>query len=422
MVYPPLPLGRTSGARRIISTRRTWHREAIAERRMKQDAAQAGLPLAICIGLFATAAPVPRSLIRFALYLMKFLGLFRLARRVTRDGLRIICYHGFAVGEEYKYRSTLFIRDDFFRRRVEYLRREGYPILLLRDALDALAAGRLPACATVITMDDGWRGVFTVGLPIIQEMEIPVTVYVATYYVENRMPVYTVTVSYLFWRATPRLVNLPRGIGTFDLECGAAKAEEAAQNFGAALPAGERLEFLKELAAVLDVSFHEIETQRLFEVMDEQQLRGLAAAGVDIQLHSHRHQWPLYDREEVESEIEENRRFLQRVVSSPLEHFCYPSGVYGLHQAEWLAKLGVKSATTIEPGLNYRDTPHFALRRLVDGGPVSDIEFDAEMTGFMEIVRLLRRGLRAGRGMKARKRVCRNEEGHPASPRNEGRA
>ena len=251
---------------------------------MKHDAALGGPPLAICIGLFATGAPVSRSIIRFALYLMKFLGLFRLARHVTRHGLRIICYHGFAVAEEYKYRRTLFIRDDFFRSRMEYLRREHYPILPLRDALDALAAGRLPPCSTVITMDDGWRGVYTVGLPIIRELEIPVTVYVTTYYVENRMPVYTVTVSYLFWRATPQLVHLPRGIGTFDLEREAAKAEETAQNFGAALPPDDRLEFLKELAAVLGVSFDEIERQHLFEVMDEQQLRGLAAAGIDIQL------------------------------------------------------------------------------------------------------------------------------------------
>ena len=388
---------------------------------MKQEDAQIGLPLAIGIGLFATATPIPRSIIRLALYLMKFLGLFRLARHLTGHGLRIICYHGLAVADEYKYRSTLFIKDDFFRRRMEYLRRERYPILSLRDALDALTAGRLPRCATVITMDDGWRGVYTLGLPIIRELEIPVTVYVATYYVENRMPVYTVTVSYLFWRATPQLVDLPRGIGTFDLGCEAAKAEEAAQNFGAALPARERLEFLKELAVFLDVSLDEIERQHLFEVMDEQQLRGLAAAGVDIQLHSHRHQWPLYDREVVESEVAENRRFLQRVVSHPLEHFCYPSGVYGLHQAEWLAELGVKSATTIEPGLNYGHTSRFALRRLVDGGPVSEIEFAAEMTGFMEVVRLLRHRLRAGRSMIARKRLYRDEEGRSPSPRGEGR-
>jgi len=107
------------------------------------------------------------------------------------------------------------------------------------------------------------------------------------------------------------------------------------------------------------------------------------------------------DRDKVISEINENRRFLERVAASPLEHFCYPSGVYGLHQAEWLAQLGVKRATTIEPGLNYRDTPRFALPRLVDGASVSDIEFAAEMTGFMEILRLLRRRIQSVRALAA---------------------
>jgi hypothetical protein len=72
--------------------------------------------------------------------------------------------------------------------------------------------------------------------------------------------------------------------------------------------------------------------------------------------------------------------------------------------------------------LNYGHTSRFALRRLVDGGPVSEIEFAAEMTGFMEAVRSLRRRLRAGRGMIARKRVHRNEDGRSPSPGNEGRA
>ena len=95
---------------------------------MKHNVSQVGLTLATCIGLFVAAPPIPRSVIRLVLYLAKYLGLFRLARRLTGCGLRIICYHGFAVGEEYKYRSTLFIRDEFFRKRMEYLRREGYPI------------------------------------------------------------------------------------------------------------------------------------------------------------------------------------------------------------------------------------------------------------------------------------------------------
>src|SRR5216684_934304 len=139
---------------------------------MKHNLAQDELSLAKIIGLFAATLPISRFIIRFALYIMNSLGLFRLARYITRDGLRIICYHGFAVAEEYKYRSTLFIRDDLFRRRMEYLQRQGYPILPLGEALEALNTDRLPPCATVITMDDGWLGVYSVGLPIIRELQI----------------------------------------------------------------------------------------------------------------------------------------------------------------------------------------------------------------------------------------------------------
>ena len=357
---------------------------------MRHDLVRFTAPLAKCLGLFTGGAAMAPGIFRCGLTLAKCLGLFRISRYITRDGLRIICYHGFAVAEEYKYRSRLFIRKELFRRRIEYLQRKRYPILPLRVAIEALDTGSLPPCATVITMDDGWAGVYSEALPIIKDLRIPVTVYVTTYYIEHPMPVYTVTLSYLFWCTKVRRVDLPRGLGTFQLESEAAKADSVAQEFGASLPPVDRFKFLKETAEALDVSFDKIEKQQLFRALDEQQLRDLGDAGVDIQLHTHRHQWSLDDRGKVELEIFENRQFLERIVSHPLEHFCYPSGVYGLHQGEWLTALGMKSATTIEPGLNYADTPRFALRRLMDGHPVSDIEFEAEITGFMELVRALR--------------------------------
>jgi peptidoglycan/xylan/chitin deacetylase (PgdA/CDA1 family) len=357
---------------------------------MKHDVMRFGLPVATSLGLFAGRIPISPTILRSALTVAKFLGLFRIARYITRNGLRIICYHGFAVAEEYKYRSRLFIRSELFRQRIEYLQKKSYPILPLGEAVEALGTGQLLPYATVVTMDDGWQGVYSVALPIIKEFRIPVTLYVPTYYIEHPMPVFTVTLSYLFWRTKARRVDLSRGLGTFVLDSEAEKAEALAQELGASLPPADRFNFLKETAEALEVSFDEIEQQQLFRVLDEQQLRHLAVAGVDIQLHSHRHEWPLDDREKVEREIVENRKFLERLVSHPLEHFCYPSGVYGPHQGEWLAALGVKSATTIEPGLNYADTPRFALRRLMDGHPVSDIEFEAEVTGFMEIVRAVR--------------------------------
>jgi peptidoglycan/xylan/chitin deacetylase (PgdA/CDA1 family) len=378
---------------------------------MKHDLMRLGLPVAPCLGLFAGRIAIPPAILRSALTVAKFLGLFRVARYMTRDGLRIICYHGIAVAEEYKYRSRLFVRIELFRRRIEYLRHKCYPILPLGESLEALDQGRLPACATVITMDDGWEGVYSVALPIIKELAIPVTLYVPTFYIQHPMPVFTVTLSYLFWRTKAHRAELPRDLGSFVLDSDAERAEAVAQELGATLPAADRLKFLKEMAEALDVSFADIETQHLFRVVDEQQLRELADAGVDIQLHSHSHQWSVDDsRTTVEAEIADNRRFLEKVVSHPLEHFCYPSGIHGPHQGGWLAVLGVKSATTIEPGLNYPNTPRFALRRLMDGHPVSDIEFEAEMTGFMEIVRALRER-RFFRMLRRRVRSYRDHDG-----------
>ncbi len=360
--------------------------------RMRLDPVRFRRAITNGLGRFAAKPPIASAILRSALTVIKLFGLFSVARYITRDGLRIICYHGFAVAEEHKFRSRLFIRKELFLCRIEYLRRNRFPIMGLSAAVEALYRDRLPPCATVITMDDAWQGVYSVALPILRQLGIPVTLYVPTYYIEHPMPVFPVTLSYLFWRTKARSVDLPRGLGTFRLDTEAETAETLAQEFGGSLPPAERLEFLKKTAEALAVPFDEIERQQLFRVADEQQLRQLADAGVDIQLHSHHHQWPLDDRKKVEWEIVENRKYLDRVASHALEHFCYPSGVHAPYQGEWLAALGVRSATTIKAGLNYVDTPRFMLHRLVDGHPVSDIEFEAEVTGFMDIVRALREG------------------------------
>src|SRR6516164_8282785 len=237
--------------------------------------------LAPLLGLFVGQVSIPLTILRSALIVAKFFGLFQIARYMTNDGLRIICYHGIAVAEEYKYRSRLFIRKELFRRRIEYLRRKRYPILPLGEAVEALALDRLPPCATVVTMDDGWEGVYSVALPIIKELAIPVTLYVPTYYIQHPMPVFSVTLAYLFWRTKARRVELLGGLGTYALD---SQAEQLAQELGASLPAADRLKFLREMAEALGVFFEDIETQRLFRALDEQQLRQLADAGVDIQL------------------------------------------------------------------------------------------------------------------------------------------
>ena len=115
----------------------------------------------------------------------------------------------------------------------------------------------------------------------------------------------------------------------------------------------------------------------------------LGGSGIDCQLHTHRHRFP-EDEAEAAREIAENRAALENVVSGPLEHFCYPGGVWSEEQWPVLESAGVRSAVTCQIGLNDDDTPPYALRRLLDAEDVSQIEFEAEMAGCLELLRKVR--------------------------------
>src|SRR5689334_14408586 len=92
------------------------------------------------------------------LRVLRALGAFALARRLTRKSLRILCYHGIALADEHLFRGNLFMQPATFAARLQLLRDVGYPVLALDEALHALAADRLPDNAVVITIDDGWVG------------------------------------------------------------------------------------------------------------------------------------------------------------------------------------------------------------------------------------------------------------------------
>jgi hypothetical protein len=59
-----------------------------------------------------------------------------------------------------------------------------------------------------------------------------------------------------------------------------------------------------------------------------------------------------------------------------------------------LTNLYIVSATTCEPGLNFRHTPRLALHRFLDGEDIDQIQFEAEMSGLNELLRRARAALK----------------------------
>lgn len=125
----------------------------------------------------------------------------------------------------------------------------------------------------------------------------------------------------------------------------------------------------------------------MLTLMRPDELRGLDAGLVDVQLHTHRHRVP-EDRELFLREISDNRAALVRAgrPANGLVHFCYPSGVYRPELLPWLREAGIESATTCEPGLAAANSDPLLLPRFIDHDSTPESEFKAWTSGLRALL------------------------------------
>ncbi len=331
------------------------------------------------------------------LYLCKWLGLFGLTRAWYSDRLRILCYHGFEQRDECDFRPQLFIKPGTFESRLAYLARQGIPVLPLPEALARMAAGTLPRGCTVITIDDGFQSTLTLAAPLLKKFALPSMVYVTTYYVEKRVPVFRLALQYLFWQAKVDDAAARRLAAEMPVLEVSHDTANASQVMWAVIRHGETLDsealrgaLLLRVADMLGLGGELDSTLVVFKLLAPEEVPRLAAFGVDVQLHTHRHRFPPESEAEARREILDNRRSLGAMLGREPAHFCYPSGVYHPFQWKLLESLGVASSTTCEPGLNSGATPRFGLKRFLDSEAISPIEYEAELAGFSEALRNFR--------------------------------
>lgn len=298
-------------------------------------------------------------------------GLFAFSRRTYRKSLRILAYHGLWTTPGYQYGNRLFMSPKQFERRMIWLKNSRYPVLPLDEAVRRLDDDSLPDHAVVITIDDGWSSTYSHMLPILEALDLPATGYVTTWYAEKQIPIVNVVVDYLLKRA-----------GQSSSKVSAITAE--IEKFPTV---NERGRALREYAAGLKQTSDEWWEGRQFHLMAPAELRDAARRKLDIQLHTHRHKSSDADSDHLKREIADNRAALAKACGRPEEtfcHFCYPSGVGHSSAVAILKGIGVRSATLGE-GVNPPGINPYRLNRFFDGRSVSETEFQAYLSGALEM-------------------------------------
>ena len=111
-----------------------------------------------------------------ALLSMRTDGYFR---RRNRNRATIVMYHG-VVARHRAHPNWSLLPADEFRWQMRHLR-DHYDVRPMSEVAEMLRrGGPLPANCAAITFDDGFRNNATVAFPILQELQLPATIYLAT--------------------------------------------------------------------------------------------------------------------------------------------------------------------------------------------------------------------------------------------------
>lgn len=334
-----------------------------------------------------------RSIIRTGLWACRLGGLFAVARRLTRRRLRVLCYHGFTLDDEAAFRPSLFISAENFARRMRHIARQGFPVISLDEAARLLEQDAIDHAPVVITIDDGFHSTHAIGGPELKAHGFPSTLYLTSYYFEKGGPILQLALAYICWKSPLTQVDLA-GLGlsddwgrqTLDGQTRGELANRLFETVCAAFDSDGRVAFARRLAARMEVDYEAIVISRKLSLLSRDELRDLAASGMAIELHTHRHVLP-EDSTDALREIADNRAVIETVTGRPARHFCYPSGIWSQSRFPALRMAGVATATTCEAGLARHGANLLALPRVLDDSRVSQIEFEAELSGISDLYR-----------------------------------
>ena len=104
---------------------------------------------------------------------------------IPDDGVRvsILGYHDFSETER---ETAMRIRTSKFRKQMEVIKKMDIPVISMADFIAWKDEGKtIPDKAIVITLDDGWKSVYTDAYPVLKEFGYPFTIYLYKDYVDG---------------------------------------------------------------------------------------------------------------------------------------------------------------------------------------------------------------------------------------------
>lgn len=323
----------------------------------------------------------------------------RLGRRANRAKAVVAMYHGFTAadthdGIENHEQKHLHVRT--FTAQLEFLKAH-YQVIPLGELIQALASGGpLPDRAAVITIDDGYRSIYTVAYPALKALQLPAAVFLATEFVDDRRWLWTDRVEYAVSHAVHDAFDLAIGGERLHVDLKDRPSQMAAdkrlRSAMKALPQERRdiaVTALEEAAgACLDVT----SSNDLYEPLHWREAAEMEQSGL-VSIGSHTHTHVILARctpERAAEELQQSKQIIEKRLGMPCTLFCYPNGRRGDFNGvtkRLLKDQGFAGGLTTVYGMNGRGADPYEIHRYNLGKPMIDGELEVRLAGLLEIGR-----------------------------------
>jgi peptidoglycan/xylan/chitin deacetylase (PgdA/CDA1 family) len=325
-------------------------------------------------------------------------GVHHLFRWLNRHKLLIVAYHGIAPNQSTLRQPWHLVRQRLFNEQLRYLIRH-YDLVPLEHAIRALQSRTLRRPTACITFDDGYRSNYTLALPLLDQFQVPATVFLTTGLIGTDRTVWTVEMLLAFGSTAARQLDLSSfGLGPVTLQ-GRRHALRIARR---AVEGAKQMPPQERTAAV-----HALSTQlALDKDVDAGPFRMMAwedvaamdrSAMVSFGAHTKTHQiLATLDDAELKAEISDSIDAIKQRLASVVSIFAYPNGGvqdFDSRSIQALHDCGITAAVTTIEGLNGPGTDPFRLRRITIGSEVTSYQFKSQTSGLTSsLKRWLRRG------------------------------
>lgn len=279
---------------------------------------------------------------------------------VPADRVAILIYHR-VLGDPDSLR-TFDTTVEEFRKQMRWVG-ECFHVLPLQEALNRLRNGSCPSPAVAITFDDGYRDNVEVALPVLREMGLHATFFIASGYLNGGMMWNDAVIEYV--RTVP---DGKLDLGRIGMDAVEIRSLEERRRVIVGLL--NRLKYLPFEQRELIVNRLRDEDSRSSSdlMMRDDDVRRLHRAGMEIGAHTRNH--PILSRLEsaqAYAEIAEGKVDLERLGIGPVRFFAYPNGKsqtdYTQEHVEMVKEAGFEAALSTDVGVASSSSEQWQLPR-----------------------------------------------------------